>query len=109
MSYKHKFNKEESARWEEFKRQIVIDRGQRIFKDPATLGNCSVTVSVIEGKLALELVPNETANMNGDVEGVIVNIDEDNCHVTSIMTMANNATEVVNAKNNKKPIKKFTL
>lgn len=107
MSYKSELNKEEQVRWEEFKRQIVIDREEGIFKDPANLGNCRVNVSMIEGKLTLELVPNETSDMNGGVEGVIVSVYEDDCHVTSIMSMAENAKDVEEAKCNKKPIKKF--
>lgn len=105
--YKKDLNKEQASRWEDFKSKIIIDRGEKIFKDPATLGNCSVTVSFMEGKLVLELMPNETANFEGDTEGVIISINEEDCHVTSIMLMAKNAKSVEDAKKNNLPIKKF--
>lgn len=107
MSYKSELNKEQSVRWDDFKRQIMIDRGEKIFKDPANLGNYAVTVSFMEGKLCLELMPNETTNFEGDTEGVIVNVDEENCHVTSIMEMAKNAKKVKEAKSKGLPIKIF--
>ena len=105
--YKARLSKKQMDQWESFKLNIMVDRKQRIFRDSAFLGNCSVNISFIDGELALEVMPNETANIDGDVEGVIVNIDEDTCHLDSILKMALNSQQVKRAKKNNKPIKHF--
>ena len=107
MSYLTRMDEDGKTKWNEFKQGVLIDRGNRIFRDPANMGNCSVTVSLMEGKLCLEIMPNETSNMNGDVEGVIVTVDENDCHVDSIMKMVENATGVEEAKGKGLPVKSF--
>ena len=108
MSYKSELNKEELVRWEDFKNSIKVDRKERIFRDSAYLGKCDVNISCIDGELNLEIIPSETADLESDVEGVIVNIDENKCHLDSLLKMYRNAKTTEKAKIDKNPIKSFT-
>jgi hypothetical protein len=107
MTYKAELNQKAKSQWESFKSSISVDREKKIFKEAAFLGNCNVNISFIDGELTFEIMPSETADMDGDVEGVIINIDENNCHLDSILKMNFNARQVENAKKNEKPIKRF--
>jgi len=108
MTYKSDLNKADSVAWDEFKRQMVVDRKKKIFKESANLGNCLVAISSIDGELYIEIMPNETTNFNGSIAGTIVPIDENNCHLDNVMEMARNAKKVKEAKGNGEPIKLFT-
>lgn len=107
MSYANNLNKKDKVVWEQFKRDCSPNNEQ-VIQQSISLGNCNVSISCFKGKLWLEIMPKETARMNRGIEGVIVGIDENACHVTSIMKMAQNANEVMAAKNSNKPIKVFT-
>ncbi len=108
MSYKSDLSKEDLVRWEEFKDSIKIDRKERIFGVSADLGKCHVRASFMDGELYFEIMPSETSDLEGDVEGVIVNVDENKCHLDSLLKMHHNAKTTEKAKMDKKPIKKFT-
>ena len=107
MTYKAELNIRDKAAWDDFKIQIETNREKGVFKKSARLGSCFVNVSFIDGELFLEITPNETVNFNGNINGLIVSIDENKCHVDDIMKMSRNALEVQDAMYNKKPIKKF--
>jgi len=89
MSYKKDMNEKEIEKWENIKKNITIDRKEKIYRESESLGDCSVSISFTDGKLCLEIMP---IGING-AEGVIVNIDEDNCHISSIMSMIENTKQ----------------
>ena len=115
---KKKLGKKDRNEWEVFKQSSMIDRSDKLLNDPddtivattsaADLGNCQVKVSFMDNQLFFEIMPNETTNMKGDVEGIIVGVDEDKCHVFSVLKIVENALQVKDAKKNGKPIKQFT-
>lgn len=107
MAIKKNLNETERMAWEQFDKEISCDNGH--FPEPAKLGNCSVNIQRLKNKLCLEIMPTETTDMNGDVAGVIVDIDEKTCHLTSIIEMVDNAKKVEEAKRSHKPIKVFAL
>ena len=107
MSYKANLNEDMKAKWESLKRDVSVNREEKIFPTPTNMGNCSVNLSLIAGKLCLEIVPNETSDFDNEVEGVIVDIDENSCHVDSIMKIVENALQVEKAKKNGNPVKTF--
>lgn len=92
----------EKKKWESFKKKCLVDKKNGIFKDTISLGNCSVGLSNLEGKLCLEIIPKEAANPKEPVEGVIVIINEEKCHADSIMKMAENARLVKKRQENRK-------
>lgn len=98
---------ENTIAWELFKSSIKMDVKAGIFPPSADLGNCSVTVSHIKGKLYLEIIPSETAQFEDDIAGVIVEVDEAYLNTDAIMSMAANAAQVEKAKQNRRPIKVF--
>jgi hypothetical protein len=101
--------KKDQNKWEAFKKSILIDKKQKVFNSAAELGNCQVKLSCMDDELFLEVLPNETTNVNGDVEGIIVAFDENKCHVSGILKMVSNAKQVKKAKENNQPIKQFEL
>ena len=107
MSLKSELSEIEAKRWEDFKKSILIDKEKRTFNGSLDLGNCSVSVSFINNQLCFELFPNESADLGGEVDGIILNLDDENLHVSSIMSMAENAKKVKEAKLNRKATMKF--
>ena len=106
MGYKKDLSQEELEKWENIKNNITIDRKERIFRDSKSLGNCSVSISFTDGKLCLEIIPIETPILEKEIEGVIVNIDEDACHISSIIAMIENAKQVEDARRKGHPLTK---
>ena len=107
MSYKNELNKEESFRWETFKQNIETNRKELVFSDAKSLGQCNVLISNIDGELFLEILPLETVDFDNDIDGIIVQIDENKVHLDSIMNMEYNAQDVEQAKYWGNPIKVF--
>ena len=90
---------------EEFVRSISFDPDN--IKKLANLGLCHVSLNCVKNKIVMEIFPAETTDFDKPVEGIIISIDENDCHVTSIMEMAKNSEKVEEAKKNKNPIKIF--
>ena len=94
MAFANKLNRADKSKWNCFKNEMLIDREKKIFRDPKCLGNCIVKASYMDNKIFLEIMPTETANFSGDVEGIIIDVGENDCHVSSLMKMAKNSNEI---------------
>jgi len=108
MTYKVNLNKRDQAKWQFFKQSIEYNAKKQIFNNAAFLGNCGVQISFTNGQLCLEIMPSETTDFEGNIEGIIVNVDENQCRIDNLLKMYFNAQKVEKAKEDKKPIKKFT-
>ena len=112
MSCANELTKADKVKWEQYKREMTTDRGEKIFERPTNLGNCSVEMSILDGELSIQIMPNETTlNENSDTEissaGIIISISEDSCHVNDLMKMASNARKVEGDKEKGHAIVKF--
>lgn len=106
MAYANQLSKKNKVAWEQFKRNCCPNN-EHVIQKATLLGNCNVSIGNVKGQLYLEIMPNETADFDTDIAGILVNINENDCHVDSIMTMAKNAHDTEKAKLNKKPLKIF--
>jgi len=87
-AFKNNMNEAELKRWEGFRTKL--ENSPR----SVSLGECSVQLSIFRGQMCVELMPTESVARGREVEGIILPVDENECHLTSLMVMAEQAKPV---------------